>query len=187
VERFDRVCLVLESLDYVSSDREPTDRGEVLQRIYGPSNLIVAEAIRAKIFDDLHSPDLAAVLSTLVYESRNDGPRPRDMPTARSNQAVAGLRRLHREISLLERDHRLDPAPDLNLGFAEAAFDWAAGVDLSQILGDTRLPAGDVVRWLRQVIDLASQIHDAVRGTALGEHCRDLVSVMRHGVVDSVE
>ena len=49
-----------------------TERGAMLTRIYNELDLLVAESIRDGVFDDLEVPALAAVLSSLVYESRGD-------------------------------------------------------------------------------------------------------------------
>ena len=56
-----------------------------------------------------------------------------------------------------EAEHRLDFLPEPDAGFAWAAHQWAAGVSLDRVLGDT-LAAGDFVRWTRQLIDLLDQI-----------------------------
>ena len=46
-------------------------------------------------------------------------------------------------------------------GFAWAAYRWAEGDDLDDVLGDTDLAAGDFVRWMKQLLDLAGQVADA--------------------------
>ena len=50
----------------------------MLARIYAELDLVAAECIRAGVFDGLTAPQLAAVLCSLVYESRrsDDGPAP---------------------------------------------------------------------------------------------------------------
>ena len=37
------------------------------------------------------------------------------------------VRRIWREISLVERDARLERGPEPDIGFSEAAYRWAAG------------------------------------------------------------
>ena len=49
---FDRVCEVLESLGYLDGD-EVTAAGRVLARIYSESDLLIAEALREGMWDDL--------------------------------------------------------------------------------------------------------------------------------------
>ena len=47
-----------------------TREGRMLARIYAELDLVAAECIRSGVFDDLTPPQLAAVLASLVYESR---------------------------------------------------------------------------------------------------------------------
>jgi ATP-dependent RNA helicase HelY len=186
VDKFESICLVLESFGYVNSQPlQVTDTGMMLSRLYGVHDLLIAESIQAGIFDSLDVESLAATLSTLVYESRLTDRRadPR-MPTRESASAVEAMRKLWRQLHLTERDHRLESSPALDLGFARSAHAWASGATLAEIVDISGLAAGDFVRWVRQCVDCAGQIADATRGSALAGKCRDLIAIMRRGVVD---
>ena len=75
----------------------------------------------------------------------------------------------------LERDHRLDFLRQPDLGFAWVAYRWAEGDDLDDVLGATDLAAGDFVRWMKQLIDLAGQVADAAGdAAALRETAREV-------------
>ena len=208
-DRFDRICLVLSSLGYLE-DPTPTDRrrtvdgpvdtdpvagqivtdaGRMLGRIYAELDLVAAECIRAGLFAGLTAPQLAAVLASLVYESRrsDEGVRRPRMPDAQTEAALTGIRRIHREVSLVERDARLPRGPDPDIGFSSAAFAWCAGRPLADVLSDEQvdgvLTAGDFVRWVRQVLDFAGQIADAAGPGQLRDVAREVVVSMRRGVV----
>lgn len=81
------------------------------------------------------------------------------MPDGKSEAAESQLRAVRAEIGLLERDHRIERPRDLDIGFAEASYAWAAGASLDTVLDD--MSAGDFVRRVRQVCDLAGQIAHA--------------------------
>ena len=184
---FDKICLVLESLGYLTGDggREVSEQGAKLARIYAELDLVAAECIRAGVFTGLTHPQLAAVLASLVFEARRSdeaGRRPR-MPDARTNLAMTEVRRIWREVSLVERDARLDRGPEPDIGFSEVAHGWAAGRGLQAVLEGSDLTAGDFVRWIRQVADFAGQIADAAGSGELRETARLLVRSMRRGVV----
>jgi ATP-dependent RNA helicase HelY len=184
---FDKVCLVLESLGYLTGDggRDVSEQGRMLARIYAELDLVAAECIRAGVFIGLTHPQLAAVLASLVFEARKSdepGRRPR-MPDARTNLAMTEVRRIWREVSLVERDARLDRGPEPDIGFSEVAYGWAAGRGLQAVLEGSDLTAGDFVRWIRQVADFAGQIADAAGPGELHETARLLVRSMRRGVV----
>ena len=183
--QFDRVCGVLTDLGYLDGD-ELTDAGRMLRRIYNELDLVAAECIRRDVFAGLDAPQLAAVLSTLLYESRpsRDARRPR-MPDAASEAAQSALRTVWREVGALERNHRRDRGREPDIGFAEAAWRWCSGQELSKVLWNSGLPAGDFVRWVRQVVDLAGQLATAAGPGDLRRTCREIVASMRRGVVDT--
>jgi len=183
---FDRICGVLEALGYLGGERgdELTPQGRTLTRIYGELDLVTAECVRGGVFDDLTVPQLAAVLSTLVFESRAaDGRRLSRMPDRPSEAAQSRLRQVWREVGLVERDHRVERGPEPDIGFAEAAYAWASGESLGEVVENHHLTAGDFVRWVRQVIDAAAQLTDAVGSGPLRDTCRGVVSAMRRGVI----
>jgi len=157
----------------------------MLARIYAELDLVTAECIRAGVFDDLTYPQLAAVLSPLVFEARRSdeaGHRPR-MPDARTNAAMTEVRRIWHDVSLVERDARLSRGSEPDIGFSEVAYGWAAGRTLSAVLHGSDFTAGDFVRWIRQVADFAGQIADAAGPGDLRETARLLMRSMRRGVV----
>ncbi len=185
-KRFDKLCTVLESLGYLGSeDHEVTDEGRMLARLYSELDLVAAECIRDGVFDGLDAPQLAAVLSSLVYETRRtDDGRMARMPDRASEVAQSELRRKWREVSLVERDHRLERSPEPDIGFAEAAHAWASGKPLAEVLYGCGLPAGDFVRWVRQVIDMAGQVAHAAGPGDLRRTSREVIDAMRRGVVE---
>ncbi|MHB1009237.1 MAG: DEAD/DEAH box helicase [Propionibacteriaceae bacterium] len=186
---FDRICGVLSSLGYLDErGAAVTDSGRVLARIYGELDLVTAQCVVDGVFDHLSAPQLAAVLSSLVFRARpTDGRRPVRMPDRQSEAAQVRLRAVWRDVGMVERDHRVDRGPEPDIGFAEAAHAWAGGSDLADVLALSGLPAGDVVRWVRQVIDLAGQVADAAGPGSLRATCREVTVGMRRGVVDVLE
>jgi ATP-dependent RNA helicase HelY len=181
--QFDRVCEVLETLGYLA-DGEVTELGRPLRRIYSELDLVVAEALRLGVLDGLGTAALAAALSTLVYESRraDEGQSPR-LPGGDTRRAIEALEGLWRELAEVERAHRLDFLRRPDTGLAWAAYRWAEGDDLAEVLGESELTAGDFVRWVKQLIDLSGQVADAAGAGPLRETARDVVRQVRRGVV----
>ena len=181
--QFDRVCDVLDDLGYLEAD-ELTDAGQMLRRIYNELDLVAAEAIRRGVLSELDPPQLAAVLSTLVYESRpgRDMEHPR-MPDPASERACSVLRNLWREVGVVERRHGRERGRDLDIGFASAAWRWASGQDLAKVLRNSPLAPGDFVRWVRQVVDLAAQVAQAAGPGDLRRTARLTIAAMRRGVI----
>ncbi len=184
--QFDRVCEVLTELDYLTDDPADvrvTERGQRLMRLYSDLDLVTAEAIRSGVFEDLPTSGVAAALSVLVFEARrpdDDAPR---VPGGPTGHAIEELVRIAGRVQALERQHRLDFTRLPDLGFAWATYRWAEGDDLDEVLGVTDLAAGDFVRWMKQVIDLAGQVADAAGAGPVRESARDVVRALRRGVV----
>ncbi|WP_426244576.1 DEAD/DEAH box helicase [Nocardioides sp. LHG3406-4] len=180
---FDRVCAVLTTLDYLDAD-EVTDRGRHLMRIYTDMDLVAAESLRHGLWDDLSPSELAAVLSVLVFEARraDDASSPR-LPGGPVKDVIGEMVRLWADLDALEREHKLDFLREPDLGFAWAAYRWAEGDELDDVLGGTSLAAGDFVRWMKQLLDLTGQVADAAGDSPLRGVARDAVRRLRRGIV----
>ena len=185
--RFDRICEVLTRLDYlteVDGQTQVNAKGRRLQRIYAELDLVAAEALEQGLWSGLTAPELAAVLSCLVYESRRpDDASPPRLPGGAAKPAIAETVRLWGELEQLQREHQIEFSRRPDLGFAWAAYRWAEGDELDEVLDATGLPAGDFVRWVKQLIDLAGQVADASGGGPLRQTAREAVSLLRRGVV----
>jgi ATP-dependent RNA helicase HelY len=181
--QFDRVCDVLSALGYLDGD-QVTATGERLRRIYTDMDLVVAESLRHGLWDDLSPSELAAALSALVFETRraDDALAPR-LPGGRVKTVLAEMVSLWGDLDALERENRLDFLREPDLGFAWAAYRWAEGSTLDEVLTETDLAAGDFVRWMKQVLDLADQVADAAGDTGLRETARLAGGALRRGVV----
>jgi len=179
---FDRVCEVLEVLGYLHGDTV-TPAGQRLARIYSELDLVAAECLRAGLWEGLAPAELAACVSTLVFESRHadDAGAPR-LPQGRVRDVLADMVRTWSRLDELERDHRLSFLREPDLGFAWAAWRWAAGARLDTVLSEVELGAGDFVRWTRQLLDLLDQIATAADGQ-LRTAAISAGELLRRGVV----
>ena len=74
------------------------------------------------------------------------------------------------ELDALEREHHLDFLRQPDLGFAWAAYRWAEGDELDDVLTEVDLAAGDFVRWMKQLLDVAGQVADAAGDSPLRGH-----------------
>jgi ATP-dependent RNA helicase HelY len=185
---FDRVCDLLEHLDYLEGDSANleghgvTEAGRRLARLYGELDLLAAECLRAGTWQGLTPAELAACVSALVFEAREPTTAPPRLPHGRVPAVLDDTMKLWGQLARAERDRRLDflrePAP----GFAWAAFRWASGASLDSVLTDNAMTAGDFVRWIRQLLDLLGQIaqaaDDDIRPTAEAS-----MHALRRGVV----
>ncbi len=190
--QFDRVCDVLTALGYLTREGSPggggevrvTDQGQHLMRIYSELDLVAAESLRLGLWDDLTVPELAAALSVLVFEARRpDDASPPRVPGGQVRDVIKEMVKLWGRLDALERDHHLDFLRQPDAGFAWAAYRWAEGDELDDVLNVVELAAGDFVRWVKQLLDLAGQVADAAGDGPLRDTAREVVKAVRRGVV----
>ncbi|MFI9274225.1 DEAD/DEAH box helicase [Kitasatospora sp. NPDC052896] len=186
---FDRVCALLSDLGYLKGDTVTAD-GKRLGRLYGELDLLASECIREGVWKDLSVAELAACASALVYEARqaDDAAAPR-VPEGGAKEALGRMVRIWGHLDALEEQHRISTAEGVgqrepDLGFAWIAYRWALGHDLDSVLRDADMPAGDFVRWTKQLIDVLSQIQDAAGEDAgLRTTARKAVDALRRGII----
>lgn len=185
---FDRIVGLLEERGFVEGG-EVTADGRRLARIYAESDLVVAEALRQGLWRGLGPAELAAVVSTLVYESRQEGGfLTASGPTEPIRRAVGATIEVWSQLRADESRHKLPPTREPDLGFVTGVYKWARGDALAEALlasGDqgTPLSAGDFVRWCRQVIDLLDQIDKTADDPEIAGTAAKAVRAVRRGVV----
>ncbi|HJP66530.1 MAG TPA: DEAD/DEAH box helicase, partial [Actinomycetota bacterium] len=155
--QFDRVVAVLEELGYVE-DFVLTAKGELLRRIYGEGDILVGEGVAGGVFDAVSSSELAALLSTLVYESRERTPSRPELPTGPLRDRYRTLSRTWADVRRIEDAHQVELCRELDPGFAPTVFEWAEGKPLEDVLAAAGLAAGDFVRNCKQLLDLLRQV-----------------------------
>ena len=158
---FDRVLGLLESWGYVS-DWELSDAGRMLARLYTEGDLIFAEAARTGLLDGLTMPEIAAVVSCLVFERRGlDGGipmPPRRWPTKTVSARCKGIDKIWKDLHLAERDAQLPETRQPDPGFTAAIYGWVNGIDLAKLLDDEEMTGGDFVRTIKQIVDVLRQV-----------------------------
>ena len=176
--RFDLVQIMLERYGYLEAG-VITRWGLILAKIYGETDLLIAEMIRTGAFDSLNAQEIVSVLSALVYEARRD--ETPKIPHGEVQKALGELTLLWKRIHEDEKDLGLEPMREPDLGFCMASYRWASGHSLSAILKGTELTVGDFVRSTKQIIDLLRQIASA--SPHLENVARDALDQIDRGII----
>ena len=187
---FDRILALLVERDYITSGKTPvvTEHGARLGRIYSESDLLVAECLRQHLWRGLAPAELAAVVSAVVFESRQEGDATPHGPTGPIRHALGETVRVWTELRADEVRHKLPPTREPDVGFVTAVHRWASNHSLVDALiaaGDNgkALSGGDFVRWCRQVIDLLDQVRLASPDPEISQTASKAVKALRRGVV----
>ncbi|MEE1800104.1 MULTISPECIES: DEAD/DEAH box helicase [unclassified Streptomyces] len=187
---FDRIVALLTELDYLRAD-EVTEHGKRLARLYGELDLLASECLRDRVWEGLSPAELAACVSALVYEARqaDDAVAPK-LPAGDAKTALAEMVRIWGRLDALEEDLKISQTEGVgqrepDLGFAWPVHMWASGKGLDEVLREAEMPAGDFVRWCKQVIDVLGQIAAAAprEDSTVAKNARKAVDAVRRGVV----
>lgn len=157
-KRFDRIKIILDKFGYIDND-QITKPGKMLAKIYGETDLLIAESIRADLFSNLSATDLVSVISSCIYESRND--EAAKIPRGEIQTALSGISKIYGRIHSTETDLNLEPMRAPDFGFCWASHKWASGNSLTSVLKGNDLTVGDFVRSMKQIIDLLRQLRVA--------------------------
>ncbi|HLL68712.1 MAG TPA: DEAD/DEAH box helicase [Micromonosporaceae bacterium] len=189
VRTFDRVCSLLSDRGYLTGRGEVTDAGRMLARIWTEADLLVAECLRRGVWDRLAPAELAAAVSVVLYEARREVDDRASVPSGPISDAVDATAKLWMELDADEASRGLKLTREPDAGFVWPIYRWARGESLTKVLSATHgldgdMPAGDFVRWARQVVDLLGQIADA-SGAAAGVRttARQAMQALNHGVL----
>lgn len=178
---FDEVCKVLQKIGYIS-DFKVTEQGRILAKIYGESDLTIAETVRSGVLDRLTDLEIASLLSVFIYVSRN--PEPPKIPTKDLQLALTDVVKIWSKLQDLENEFSLKLQREPDLGFCYIVHRWGSGNGLNSVLRNSDLSVGDFVRNMKQLIDLLNQI--AIAAPHLKDKCRSALSKLERGVVATI-
>jgi ATP-dependent RNA helicase HelY len=186
---FDRVCALLAKRGYLTGAGEVTPAGRMLARIWTEADLLVAECLRQGVWDKLGPAELAAAVSVVVYEARREADDRASVPRGPVSDAVDATLKTWGDLEADEGNHGLELTREPDLGFVWPMYRWARGETLSKVLASAPglegdMPAGDFVRWARQVVDLLGQLTEAA-GVPSGvrETARQAIGIVNRGVL----
>jgi ATP-dependent RNA helicase HelY len=197
---FGRVCAVLDQLGYLDHDTVTLD-GKRLAGLYSELDLLAAECLRRGFWEGLNPAELAACVSVLSFESRQQDDEPSTrLPKGPVRDVLTAMTRTWAELDQLEKRSGLSFLREPDPGFVWAAYRWVRGAKLEDVLDSVPgLTPGDFVRSTKQLIDLLDQIAGAVgtpappdaaqaenvpaRERGVAATARAAIDAMRRGVV----
>jgi ATP-dependent RNA helicase HelY len=171
---------------------EVTAKGELLRRVYNECDLLLVEALDDGVLARLEPRELAAYASWFIYESRESdsdgeiraGSAEEEHLQGELAEVLEWLDSTLRMMRRVESENGLDLLGFPDTGFGEAAFAWASGAELEEML--SRFPdrsIGDTVRTMKQIIDLLRQLAEVSEDPVLRDNLRLAMDAIDRGVV----
>jgi superfamily II RNA helicase len=164
-QEFLRVVEVLEQFGAVR-ERALTAKGRLIAGLRHDNELLVAEAVWRRIFEDVSLAEAAALVSALLEESRSGDPliartflRRQGKLKRKVEQLIATAEALFQA----QRARHLAMPLSVQPGFIPAVHRWASGDDDWTGIVDGAFGGheGDLIRAMRRLIDLLRQLADS--------------------------
>ena len=136
----------------------PTDIGRTVAALRGDNELWLGMVLISGHLDELQPSELAAVLEAISTEVNRPDLWSGYPPPPNADEALQTLLSLRRELLSAQGHLKVDiPVwwePEL-MGLVDA---WVRGIGWSELIANTSLDEGDVVRIMRRTVDLLSQV-----------------------------
>ncbi len=182
---FDRVLGILEAWGYVYGWKL-TDAGQMLARTFHESDLLVVEAIRQGLVDDLDPATMAGLVSVFVYEHRSpDAPPLPWFPNHGVRRRWLQIASLSADLYAIEEEDGLVTHRGPDPTFLAIAYAWAAGEGFAEVVEQEELTGGDFVRTMKQLIDLLRQIAIIAPAAATRRTAERAADALFRGVVSA--
>ncbi|HQU83143.1 MAG TPA: helicase-related protein [Pyrinomonadaceae bacterium] len=154
---FERRAKVLDHFGYLDfASEKVTERGKWLADVRVDRPLLVGEALRHGIFEDLKPPMVAGIMAALAADSdRNYG----ELYLSYDLQdTLSAFESIIYEVSGVEWKNGIQPTEEINFSAAATAENWVDGMDWNDLVFKTNAEEGDLVRLLSRTAEALLQI-----------------------------
>ncbi|KGG14771.1 MULTISPECIES: DEAD/DEAH box helicase [unclassified Prochlorococcus] len=151
---------LLEILEYFGcvDNLESTEIGRTVGVIRGDNELWLGLVLMSGHLDELHPSQLAGVLQAISTEVNRPDIWTGFRPSSESLEALNDLSGVHRELLRVQQRFSVDVPIHLNPEMMGLVEKWANGSTWNDLIANTSLDEGDVVRIIRRTIDLLAQL-----------------------------
>jgi len=154
---FDNRAKVLDNFGYLDYKNETvTESGKWLADLRLDRPLLVGEALKNGLFDDIQPKTVAGLMASVASDPDRDyGSLTLSDPLM---ETVASIEDIIYDVSRVEWKFGVDPVEEINLSAAAAAERWVGGMSWSDLAKRTRADEGDLVRLLSRTGEALLQI-----------------------------
>jgi superfamily II RNA helicase len=142
-------------------DGKPTEAGELNAHIRATNGLLIAEVVRKGVLDGLKPVEMAAVISTLIFEPRRHMPVNIDTAPKPVRAALSRVFEIATDIGYTQDRYGIRVPVNVEIALVPTILAWGNGVDWPKVARASELDDGDLVRAFRQLIDLLHQLRAA--------------------------
>nr|CDJ94252.1 DNA RNA helicase and DSH domain containing protein [Haemonchus contortus] len=155
---------LLRRLQYADNSDIITDKGRCACELSASDELMLTEMLYAGVFSDLTSAQVAALLSCFVFEENAKTPK-------LAEELSGCLRKLHehaRRIAKLSIECKLEIVEDeyvesFKPGMMDVVFQWANGASFGEVMKNTDIFEGSIIRCLRRLEEVLREMVNAAK------------------------
>ena len=154
---FEKRARVLDHFGYIDlSTEKVSSSGKWLADLRVDRPLLIGEAIKRGVFNDLDGPTTAGLMASLAADSdRNYG----DLYLSEKVlDAISSFEDIIYDVSNAEWKEGIEPTEEINLSAAAAAERWAAGMAWNDLVSRTKAEEGDLFRLLARTGEALVQV-----------------------------
>ncbi|MBM3266105.1 MAG: DEAD/DEAH box helicase [Candidatus Sericytochromatia bacterium] len=184
---FQALHRVLEELGYMRG-RELLARGAAIANIRTTNELMAAECVAGGFLEDLGPVAVATVVSCLVAEPPRGRQAWHPLPYRDAVYKICRqLALIGRDLVKVQRQFSVDLPVYLEREYAGLTQAWAEGGAWADLVAASGIDEGQLVRHLRQVIDLLQQLREVPGvGAAFHAKARDAAALLDRDIVKEV-
>lgn len=160
------IIYILQELEYLDKKTKLTEKGMLLSNIHSDNDILIAEIITNGILDTVEHNILAPIMSSFIYSGRKNAFKKLPKNLERNYGELSDIFiKVYKKVYKLEKKYNVQQINELDFGLTQPLHDWCMGRELSNILQNSEMQAGDFVRWAKQVKDLLIQIENVSNTT----------------------
>lgn len=184
---FQKLVRFLEETGFMRG-RELLARGQALANVRTSNELVCAEAIAGGYLEDLSPVELAAMASALVAEpirGRQSWRSLKFSPTL--HHVLEHLGKAAKNLARVQLRYEIEQPIYLVTDYVGLTQAWAEGLEWAPIIEASGIDEGQLVRHLRQVIDLLQQLRDIPGvGETFRSRAREAFTLLDRDIVKEV-
>ncbi|XP_039953042.1 helicase SKI2W [Bactrocera tryoni] len=150
---------VLRALKYIDDLDEVTLKGKVACEM-GQNELLITELILCNMFNDLEPAEIAALLSSLVFQGKIQG---EPVIPEKLKKCVKEFEEINDTILAEELRNKtiIESENRLNFGLLEVVYEWARNKPFAEIMKLTEVQEGIIVRCIQQLDETLRDVKTA--------------------------
>uniref|UniRef100_W8B7G6 Helicase SKI2W n=1 Tax=Ceratitis capitata TaxID=7213 RepID=W8B7G6_CERCA len=175
---------VLRALKYIDDLDEVTLKGKVACEM-GQNELLITELILCNMFNDLEPAEIAALLSSLVFQGKIQG---EPVIPEKLKKCVKEFEEINDTILAEELRHKtiIESDSRLNFGLLEVVYEWARNKPFAEIMKLTEVQEGIIVRCIQQLDETLRDVKTAairIGNPALQSKMEDASTAIKRDIV----